>query len=111
MKNLLKYLFVFLLSLNLIEAQNKIEKVSLTYGEELPDDNQKIVKIIGEVNDKIYALAIKGKNDFFIKIFESTSMKLLNSKLIVIPEVLDKEIDFEEIFLLNSNLYAIDSVS
>ena len=45
MKNLLKYLFVFLLSLNLIEAQNKIEKVSLTYGEELPDDNQKIVKI------------------------------------------------------------------
>ena len=110
MKNLLKYLFVFLLSLNLIEAQNKIEKVSLTYGEELPDDNQKIVKIIGEVNDKIYALAIKGKNDFFIKIFESTSMKLLNSKLIVIPEVLDKEIDFEEIFLLNSNLYAIGSV-
>ena len=42
MKNLLKYLFVFLLSLNLIEAQNKIEKVSLTYGEELPDDNQKL---------------------------------------------------------------------
>ena len=37
-------------------------------------------------------------------------MKLLNSKLIVIPEVLDKEIDFEEIFLLNSNLYAIGSV-
>ncbi|WP_396188689.1 hypothetical protein [Flavobacterium sp.] len=110
MKNLLKYLFVFLLSLNLIEAQNKIEKVSLTYGEELPDDNQKIVKIIGEVNNKIYALAIKGKNDFFIKIFESTSMKLLKSKLIVIPEVLDKEIDFEEIFLLNSNLYAIGSV-
>lgn len=91
-------------------AQNKIEKVSLTYGEELADDKQKIVKIIGESNNKIFALAIKGKEDYFIKIFESGSMKLISSSPIVIPQISDKEIDFEEIFLLNDNLYVIGSV-
>jgi hypothetical protein len=90
-------------------AQNKLEKVSLTYGEELPDDKIKIVKIIGEANNRIFALAIK-KDDFFIKTFESGSMKQLTSNPIIIPKKDDKEVDFEDIFLLNNNLYAIGSV-
>ena len=80
----------------------------MTYGEELADDKQKIVKIIGESNGKIYGLGLN-KDDYFIKIFESKSMKLLSSNAIVIPQMTNKEVDFEDIFLLNNKLYAIGS--
>lgn len=110
MKKINLFLVVFVLGIQILIAQNKIDKVNVTYGEELADDKQKIVKIIGESNNKIYALAIKGKEDYFIKIFESSSMKLISSNPIVIPQISDKEIDFEEIFLLNDNLYVIGSV-
>ena len=67
MKKINLFLFAFVLGIQFLVAQNKIDKVSLTYGEELADDKQKIV---GESNNKIFALAIKGKDDYFIKIFE-----------------------------------------
>ena len=110
MKKINLFLVVFALCTQFLVAQNKIDKVSLTYGDELADDKQKIVKIVGESNNKIFALAIKGKDDYFIKIFESGSMKLISSNPIVIPQISDKEVDFEEIFLLNDNLYVIGSV-
>jgi hypothetical protein len=110
MKKITLFLVAFVLGLPVLNAQNKIDKVSLTYGDELADDKQKIVKIVGESNNQIYALALKGKEDFFIKIFESGSMKLISSNPIVIPQISDKEIDFEEIFLLKDNLYVIGSV-
>src|SRR5688500_2005953 len=93
------FLLLALCSINL-HAQNKIENLNMTYGEELPDDKQKIIKIIGEANDKIYALALSGKDDFFLKIFESNSMKMISSNPIIIPKLDDKEVDFDEIFLL-----------
>ncbi|OYQ35111.1 hypothetical protein CHU92_11060 [Flavobacterium cyanobacteriorum] len=92
-----------------INAQNKIEKITLTYGAELPDDSYKFVKIIGESNNKIYALANK-KDDFMLKIFDSSSMKQLSSNAIKLPEMNNREVDFEDIFLLNGKLYAIGSV-
>ncbi|MES2575150.1 MAG: hypothetical protein V4572_09415 [Bacteroidota bacterium] len=108
-----KITFAFLLfglcCVNLF-AQNKIDKLNMTYGEELADDKQKIVKIIGEHNDKIYALAISGKEDYFLKIFESKAMKMISSNPIIVPKLDDREVDFEEVFLLNGNLYAIGSV-
>ncbi|OIQ21300.1 MAG: hypothetical protein BM557_03350 [Flavobacterium sp. MedPE-SWcel] len=112
MNKLLKVLSVailFLFSLTSVEAQNQLENVSLTYGEELPDDSQKIVKIIGEANNKIYALAIK-KKKFFLKIFESGSMKQVASNRIELPNMKKKDVDFEDIFLINGNIYAIGSV-
>lgn len=93
-----------------LNAQNKIDKVALSYGAELPNDGQKIVRIIGEANNKIYALGLKGKDDFVLKMFESQSMKQLSSKPIVFPKLNDKEVDFEDVFLLNGKLYAIGSV-
>ncbi|PJJ10649.1 hypothetical protein CLU83_4103 [Flavobacterium sp. 1] len=110
MKKITFAFLLFGLSCMSLSAQNKIDKLNMTYGEELPDDNQKIVKIIGESNDKIYALAIAGKEDYFLKIFESKTMKIISSNPIVIPKLEDKEVDFEEIYLLNENLYAIGSV-
>ncbi len=53
-----------------LNAQNKIDKINVTYGDELPEDKQKIVKIIGETDTKIYALGFKEKEDYFLKIFE-----------------------------------------
>ena len=82
----------------------------MTYGEELPDDKQKIVKIIGEYNNKIYALGFKGKEEYFLKVFESSTMKIISSNPIIIPQISDREIDFEDVFLLNGKLYAIGSV-
>lgn len=109
MKKILIIAMTLFLGIQDFSAQNKLDKVALTYGEELPDDGQKIVKIVGETNNKVYALAIK-KDDYFIKIFESQSMKLVSSQQIVIPEMNGKEVDFEEIYLLEGKLYVIGSV-
>lgn len=103
-------LAAFLLGCTALKAQNKIEKVNLTYGEELPDDKQKLVDIIGEANGKIYGLAIKGKDTYMLKIFDSSSMKQLSSNEIIIPELNDKEVEFEDIYLLNGKLYVVGSV-
>lgn len=97
-------------SATFVSAQNNIEKINMTYGEELPDDGGKIVKIIGETKGKIYALVLKGKSDYFLKIFESGSMKQLSKSPIQFPELKEKDLDFEEIVLLNDKLYVIGSV-
>jgi hypothetical protein len=108
-----KIIFLFfLLELTCIEmhAQNKIDKLDLTYGEEITEEKGKIIKIIGEANNKIYALGLKGKKEYFLKIFSSKEMKLLSNKPIVLPELENKDISFEEITILNDRLYIIGSV-
>ena len=88
----------------------QIDNLSISYGEEIKDEKGKIVKIIGEANDKIYALGLKGKKDYFLKIFSSKEMKLLSNNPIILPEYNDKDLDFEEVELLNNKLYLIGSV-
>jgi hypothetical protein len=92
-----------------LNAQNKIEKINVTYGEELPNDKQKLVDIIGEANGKIYGLAMNG-DDYVLKIFDSATMGQKSAKEIKLPELNDKEVEFERIYLLNGKLYAIGSV-
>jgi hypothetical protein len=108
-KKLFTIVFAALLGLNL-HAQYKIDNLLMTYGEEITEEKGKIVKIIGEANNKIYALGLKGKKDYFLKIFSSKEMKLLSNNPIVFPEYKDKDLDFEEITLLNGRLYIIGSV-
>ncbi len=109
MKKILSLFLVFIACGTSLFAQNKIDKIDLAYGAELPDDRHTIVKIIGEFSGKIYALAIF-KDDYFIKIFDSKEMKQLSMNKIVVPEVIeDKEVEFENIFLLNDKLYVIGS--
>ncbi|AWI25510.1 hypothetical protein [Flavobacterium pallidum] len=91
-------------------AQTKIDKLSINYGEEITDDSGKIVKIIGEANDHIYTLVLKGKSDYSLKIFDSKAMKLTSNKPIIMPEIKDKDVDFEDVFLLNDKIYVIGSV-
>lgn len=110
MKKIFMGFALFVLCSISLNAQHKIDKIKMTHGEELPDDKQKIVKIIGEYNNKIYALGFKGKEDYSLKVFESSTMKIISSNPIVIPQISDREIDFEDVFLLNGKLYAIGSV-
>lgn len=108
--NFLKVVFFVLCSINVIVAQNKIDKINLTYGEEITDDKGKIVKIIGEANSKIYTLVLKGKSDYFLKIFDSKAMKQIANNQIVLPEIKEKDVEFEEAVLINDKLYFIGSV-
>ncbi|WP_130736637.1 hypothetical protein [Flavobacterium sp. J27] len=103
-------LFVFLLTSMLSFSQYKIENVSMTYGEEITEEKGKIIKIIGETNNKIYALGLKGKDKYFLKIFSSGDMKLISNNPIILPELKDKDVDFEEIVLLGNRLYVVGSV-
>jgi len=110
MKKQLLLFFAFLMFSSTSYSQYKIENIGISYGEEITEEKGKIIKIIGEANDKIYALGLKGKKDYFLKIFSSKEMKLLSNNPIVLPELADKEISFEEITLLNDRLYVIGSV-
>lgn len=110
MKKPVILLFTLLLGCLSAYAQHKIENVSITYGEELPDDKQKLVHIIGEANNKIYGLAVKGKNTYILKLYDSGTMGQLSSHEIVIPELDDREVEFEDIYLLNGKLYVVGSV-
>jgi hypothetical protein len=109
MKKVKHVLLALFLGLGALHAQNKIDKVNITYGPELPDDKQTLVDIIGEANGKIYGIGLK-KDDYFLKIFDAASMKLLSSNAIKIPELNDKEVEFENVYLLNGKLYVIGSV-
>ncbi|THF49108.1 hypothetical protein E6C50_12755 [Flavobacterium supellecticarium] len=109
MKKLLLFVVTLMTTFSAF-SQYKMENVSITYGEEITEEKGKIIKIIGETNNKIYALGLKGKSDYFLKIFDASGMKLLSNKPILLPELKDKDIDFEEIVILNGKLYVIGSV-
>ncbi len=110
MKKLLLVILTTLLFVSKVNSQYKIDNLSMTYGEEITEEKGKIVKIIGEANDKIYALGLKGKKDYFLKIFSAKEMKLLSNNPIVLPELNDKDLDFEELILLKNRIYLIGSV-
>ncbi|WP_298394427.1 hypothetical protein [Flavobacterium sp.] len=110
MKNCLLAAVFFVLCGTFVSAQNKIDKINITYGEEITDDKGKIIKIIGEANNKVYTLLLKGKSNYYLKIFDSKAMKQIANNEIIFPEVKDKDLEFEEIVLLNDKLYAIGSV-
>ncbi|WP_143106384.1 hypothetical protein [Pustulibacterium marinum] len=101
---------VLLSSTGFMNAQHQIEDLQLTYGEELDNDGYKILKIFGEKNDKIFALALKGKKDFALKTFDSETMQIIGTYSIEFPELKDKDLDFEEIYMLNNKIYALGSV-
>jgi hypothetical protein len=104
--------FVFILTafffIN-ISAQ-KIGPITITHGEEIKDDSQKIVKIAGEANNKIYTLAYKGKKTY-IKVF-SKDMKLLSVNIIEKEKLQSKgkKIIFEDFVVLDQKLYVFGSV-
>jgi hypothetical protein len=107
MKILLNFSAFLLISLSGI-SQFKIDNIAVNYGEEITEDKGKIVKIIGETKSKIYALGLKGKKDYFLKVFSSNDMKMISNNPIEIPEE-DNALVFENVLLLNNRLYLFAS--
>jgi len=99
--------FLFIMFLNL-SAQDKIGNININYGDEITEEKGKIVNIIGEANNKIYALGNK-KNKYFLKVFTSDKMTLLSNNEIKLPKVKNKKLDFEDVILLGDNLYILGS--
>lgn len=110
MKKLLFTAFMVVFAgVNLSIAQYNIENLKFKYGEEITDEKGKLVQIVGESNNKIYGLGVnKSKN--FLKIFSSGEMKLLSNAEIILPEIKDKDLEFEELALVGGKLYVIGSV-
>jgi hypothetical protein len=92
-----------------VSAQGELGPITITHGKEIEADKEKIVKIAGEANGKIYTLATKGKN-FYIKVFNATDMGLISVNEIEMDDFIDKEPVFEEIAVLNNKIYIIGSV-
>lgn len=111
MKKLFFMVAILLLSsTGIIYAQHDIENLTISYGEELENDGFKILKVFGEKNNKIFALALKGKKKYALKTFDSESMQIIGTHEIEFPELKDKDLDFEEIYMLNNKIYALGSV-
>jgi len=101
--------FIFLFITTLAFSQDKVGDISIEYGEEITEEKGKIVNIIGEANNKIYALGLKGKKKYFLKVFDSESMAILSNNQIKLPEVKDKKLRFEDLFVLNGKVYIFAS--
>ncbi|MFD2915578.1 hypothetical protein ACFS29_08010 [Psychroserpens luteus] len=102
-------LLLLVASSTAVIAQGELGPITITHGKEIEADKEKIVKIAGEANGKIYTLATKGKN-FYIKVFNSTDMDLISVNEIEMDDFIDKEPVFEEIAVLNDKIYIIGSV-
>lgn len=90
-------------------SQDKLGGISIEYGEEITEEKGKIVNIIGEANEKIYALGLKGKEKYFLKVFDSKTMAIISNNQIKLPKVKDKKLRFEDLFVLNGNVYIFAS--
>lgn len=109
MKKITLVLLVVLFNLLPSNAQNSFGPITLQYGEEIIQDKEKIVRIAGEANGKVYTLAIKGKK-YYVKVFEADGMKHLVTNEIIFPELKDKDLDFEDFVVLNNRVYALGSM-
>lgn len=103
------FLFLLFASFATTFAQSKLGPITINHGEEIDADKEKIARIAGETNGKIYTLATKGKN-FFIKVFDSSTMGLLSINEIEMQDFLDKEPEFEDISVINDKVYIFGSV-
>ncbi|WP_157730276.1 hypothetical protein [Tenacibaculum jejuense] len=90
-------------------SQDKFGPITLSYGQEIEDNKQKIVQISGEINGKIYTLANKGKK-YYVKVFDSAEMKLISTNLIEFPELKNKDLDFESLKVIGNKIYVFGSM-
>lgn len=107
-KNYLTLTFAFLFTM-LAFSQIQVGDFTITHGAEIEDNSQKIVRIAGEVEGKIFALANK-KKKYFIKVFKSSDMSLISTNEIDLSSFKDRSIDFEEVALIGSKVYVFGSV-
>ncbi|MDT0559025.1 hypothetical protein RM697_10220 [Ichthyenterobacterium sp. W332] len=102
-------LVILVLPFLTIKAQTKVGHITLQYGEEIIEDDEKIVRISTEFNGKIYTLASR-KNKYYIKVFESTEMSLVSTNEIELPDMKGKDLEFEDLAVIADRIYVFGSV-
>lgn len=90
-------------------AQNRVGEIEFSFGEKIDEQKGKLVKIVGETSDRIYALGLRGKKNFYINTFSSEDMSLMSNILIELPEINDRDLEFEEMLMVGTKIYAIGS--
>ena len=76
----------------------------------LKSDTEKTIKIIGEINNKIYTLVLKADKDYFLKIFDADDMKLISQSAIVLQSESNKDIQLEDVIIVDNKLYVVETV-
>ncbi|WP_460219905.1 hypothetical protein [Psychroserpens sp. MEBiC05023] len=100
---------LMMVGLSLIVNAQTIGPISITHGQEIEADKEKIVRIAGEANGKIYTLATR-KKGFYIKVFKADDMSLISTNEIEMKDFKDKEPDFEDITVLDGKIFILGSV-
>lgn len=90
-------------------SQIQVGDFTITHGAEIEDNSLKIVRIAGETDGKIYALANK-KKKFYIKVFKSSDMSIISTNEIDLSSFKDRSIDFEEVGMIGNKVYVFGSV-
>ncbi|MEX0995561.1 MAG: hypothetical protein WDZ45_00770 [Flavobacteriaceae bacterium] len=109
MKKITSVLLFLAIAVTSSYAQNRVGDINFRFGEKIEDQKGTIVKIVGETEGRIYALGLKGKKDYYINTFSSEDMSLLSNERLVLPEIKDKDLEFEEMLLVGTKLYVIGS--
>lgn len=100
---------LIMVCLSLIANAQTFGSISIVNGEEIEADKEKIVRVAGEANGRIYTLAMR-KDNYFIKVFDAKSMSLLHNNQLVMADFKDKEPVFEDITVLDGRIYILGSV-
>lgn len=90
-------------------AQNTLGNIQLNFGETLEKNKGVIIKIVGETNDKIYALGLRGKDNFYIKTFSSSNLSLISNNEIELPKIDGNDLDFEDLIMVEDQFYILGS--
>lgn len=90
-------------------SQIQVGDFTITHGKEIEDNSLKIVRIAGETNGKIYALANK-KKKYYIKVFKSSDMSIISTNEIDLSSFKDRSIDFEEVAMIGNKIHVFGSV-
>jgi hypothetical protein len=98
----------FLLFSSTIFSQD-LKQMKITWGEEINVNKGDIVEIVGDNDRYVYSLAVKGKK-YFLKIFDSKKLAMTSMVEIELPEVNNKDVELEQIIMLNNQLFAVGSV-
>lgn len=98
-----------MLSISCIVNAQQIGPISITHGKEIEADKEKIVRIAGEANGKIYALATR-KKDYFVKVFNAEDMSLEHTHELNLENFKNKEPQFEEIAVVDGKILMLGSL-
>lgn len=107
-KNYLSLTFFFLLLCNSLFAQLQVGNINLDFGENIESKDGDVIKIAGERDNTIYALARKKKN-FFLQTFDASTKALKNSSPLKFDKVNGSKLQIEDLALVGDKVFLMAS--